>query len=163
MTSLLYLSLPLKWLKSSLKNAQQTVEDRFEAIWQGLHHQIKPAEPAPDTVNLEELPAKQFPPKGVRRWLNIYDPRDPVACAGILGRIVGGRVFRGLAVGEDFLYIDPADAQRYQRAFDVTIRNDNCPPEVSDVDVRAHSDTGYGECAQLAQAVEDFWWRFNRP
>jgi hypothetical protein len=96
-----------------------------------------------------QAPQKQFPPAGVNRWFNIYDPRDPVACAGGFGTLLGG-----LAIGATFLYDDQ------QRAFDVLIRNDACPPSVTLVDMRAHADfTGYGQCAQLAQLVADFWQR----
>jgi hypothetical protein len=96
-----------------------------------------------------EVPPKQFPPVGVDRWFNIYDPRDPVACAGGFGAVLGG-----LAIGETYLYADE------QRAFDITIRNDACPPNVLTADMRAHEDfEGYGQCAQLAQLVSDFWTR----
>ena len=93
-----------------------------------------------------QLAAKQFPPAGVDRWFNIYDPRDPVACAGGFGTFLGG-----LTVGTTFLYAGE------QRAFDVSIRNDACPPDVVIADMRAHEDfTGYGQCAQLSQLVVDF-------
>jgi hypothetical protein len=96
-----------------------------------------------------EVPPKQFPPVGVDRWFNIYDPRDPVACAGGFGTLLGG-----LAIGETYLYANQ------QRAFDITIRNDACPPSVATADMRAHEDfEGYGQCAQLAQLVSDFWNR----
>jgi hypothetical protein len=85
----------------------------------------------------------------VDRWFNIYDPRDPVACGGGFSTLLGG-----LAVGGTFLYKDQ------QRAFDVEIRNDACPPTVAIADMRAHDDfNGYGQCGQLAQLVVDFWQR----
>ena len=97
-----------------------------------------------------QVPAKQFPPN-VQRWFNIYDPRDPVACAGGLAGSP-----KALAVGGTFLH------DGNQRAFDVTIRNEGCPPDVVNADMRAHMDyTGYGQCAQLAQLVADFWARSN--
>jgi hypothetical protein len=113
-----------------------------------LQHLTTPAA-ASVAVNVVELAPKQFPPRSVDRWFNIYDPRDPVACAGGVPLIHGG-----LAVGTAFLF------QGQQRAFDVTIRNEGCPPEVVRVDMRAHQDyTGYGQCVQLAQLVSDFWDR----
>jgi hypothetical protein len=105
--------------------------------------------PAVASTTLFELTHKQFPPKGVDRWFNIYDPRDPIACAGGFGTLLSG-----LAVGESFLYEDQ------QRAFDITIRNDACPADVITADMRAHQDfAGYGQSAQLAQLVADFWDR----
>ncbi len=98
-----------------------------------------------------QVPRKQFPPDGVARWFNIFDTRDPVACAGGFSSLLGG-----LDVGKTFL----SGAAGDQRAFDVTIRNDACPPEVTMSDIRAHEDfSGYGQCAQLAQLVHDFWLR----
>lgn len=109
---------------------------------------------------LFEVPPKQFPPVGVDRWFNLYDPRDPVACAGGVGNVVGstglGGILSGagLAVGNTFLYNDA------QRAFDITIRNDACPVDVIVPDMRAHMDYfGYGQCAQLAQLAADFLQR----
>jgi hypothetical protein len=100
-------------------------------------------------TSLFHVAAKQFPPRGVDRWFNIYDPRDPVACAAGFGTLL-----TGLAVGETFLFGDQ------QRAFDITIRNDACPAGVTVADLRAHMDyTGYGQCAQLAQLISDFWTR----
>jgi hypothetical protein len=117
----------------------------------GVLRQSSPAASPPDTpVDVVQLPPKQFPDT-VARWFNIYDVRDPVACGGGLGTVVGD-----LALSETFLY------QNQERAFDVTIRNDDCPPTVRGVDIRAHDDfDGYGQCAQLAQLVSDFWVRFN--
>jgi hypothetical protein len=98
-----------------------------------------------------QVPRKQFPPEGVARWFNIFDTRDPVACAGGFSSLLGG-----LDVGKTFL----SGAAGDQRAFDVTIRNDACPAEVTLSDMRAHEDFfGYGQCAQLAQLVHDFWLR----
>ena len=38
-----------------------------------------------------------------------------------------------------------------------------CPPTVAMADLRAHEDfTGYGQCAQLAQLVVDFWAALGR-
>ena len=112
-----------------------------------LFQQAPPPAVAPVTV--VQLATKQFPPRGVDRWFNIYDPRDPVACGAGIGALHGG-----LAVGGTFLF----DGR--QRAFDVTIRNEGCPPEVVGIDLRAHQDfTGYGQCGQLAQLVSDFWER----
>ena len=99
-----------------------------------------------------QVPAKQFPPN-VQRWFNIYDPRDPVACAG---GFAGSAT--ALSVGGSFLQ------DGTQRAFDTTIRNEGCPPDVIKADMRAHLDhAGYGQCAQLAQLVADFWSRGNGP
>ncbi len=98
------------------------------------------------------LPAKEFP-RRVGRWFNIYDRRDPVACEGGIGGAAS------LALGETFLYNDPVQGP-VQRAFDNVIRNDACPPDVWGVSIDAHDDfNGYGQCAQLAQLVADFWKR----
>lgn len=101
------------------------------------------------------LPPKEFP-SHVGRWFNIYDRRDPVACEGGLGGPAS------LAVGETFLYNDPAQGP-VQRAFDNVIRNEACPPDVIGVSIDAHNDfQGYGLCAQLAQLVADFWNRYTQ-
>jgi hypothetical protein len=107
------------------------------------------------TPEAVRLPPKEFP-ANLGRWFNIYDPRDPVACAGG----VGGQA--SLALGETFLYNDAVQGP-VQRAFDNTIRNEACPPDVKGVSLDAHNDfQGYGLCAQLAQLVADFWNRYNQ-
>ena len=103
------------------------------------------------TGELFEVPPKQFPPVGVDRWFNIFDTRDPVACAGGFSGLLGG-----LEVGSSYLF------GANERAFDVEIRNDACPANITNPDMRAHEDfSGYGQCAQLAQLVADFWTRHN--
>jgi len=100
-----------------------------------------------------KLSRKQFPQMCVERWFNIFDTRDPVACGGGFSTLVGG-----LAVGDTFLF------EGHQRAFDISIRNEACPPDVIGVDIRAHSDfDGYGQSVQLAQLVADFWLRRGNP
>jgi hypothetical protein len=132
-----------------LQNIGTSVHDHLAALRQKA--QPAPAAALAGTVSLDHMPPKQFP-SGVNRWFNVYDLRDPVACEGGLGGLVGG----ALAVGGTFL------SQNQQRAFDITIRNDDCPPEVRWVDIRAHDDfNGYGQCAQLSQVVADCWERFG--
>jgi hypothetical protein len=100
-----------------------------------------------------KLSTKQFPPAFVERWFNIFDTRDPVACGAGFSTLVGG-----LAVGDTFLF------EGHQRAFDISIRNEACPPNVIGVDIRAHADfDGYGQSVQLAQLVADFWLRHPAP
>jgi hypothetical protein len=98
-----------------------------------------------------QLGIKQFPPQGVDRWYNIYDPRDPVAYPPVVARLGGGAV----TVGDTFL------SAGAQRAFDVYIVNDFRSADIQLIDPEAHSDRGYGECAQLAQLVRDFWVRWD--
>ena len=133
-------------LQPLLGAARQTIESIGDVVRGGLGRVFGRPGIAPAVF---QLAPKQFPPSGVGRWVNIYDPRDPVACAGGFGTLLGG-----LTVGTTFLFGGE------QRAFDVTIRNDACPPNVLTADLRAHEDfTGYGQCAQLAQLVVDFWER----
>jgi hypothetical protein len=131
---------------ASARHALDAIGDAARSRLGNLFGQPGLAAAAPAVYH---VPQKQFPPAGVNRWFNIYDPRDPVACAGGFSSLLGG-----LAVGSTFLYNDQ------QRAFDVEIRNDACPPTVAGADIRAHEDfTGYGQCGQLAQLVVDFWQR----
>ena len=99
-----------------------------------------------------QLGIKQFPPQGVDRWYNIYDPRDPVALpAG--GRAAGwgrGHRWRHVSLG--------GRAARLRR---LHRRTTFARPTFQLVDSEAHSDRGYGECAQLAQLVRDFWIRWD--
>jgi hypothetical protein len=133
--------------RQCLKTIGELTQRRFDELLRKAQPAI--AAPAAIAVAVVQLAPKQFPPRSVNRWFNIYDPRDPVACGAGIGALHGG-----LAVGGTFLF----DGQ--QRAFDVAIRNDGCPPEVFGIDIRAHQDfTGYGQCAQLAQLVADFWQR----
>jgi hypothetical protein len=138
----------LQPILGALRDMRATVLDHLDNLLQ----KVQPNRPAapPTAVSVVRLPPKQFP-SGVDRWFNIYDNRDPVACEGGLGG-------RTLALGETFL-----SQKGYQRAFDVTIRNDACPAEVLHVNMRAHMDyhDGYGQCAELAQVTADFWERFG--
>jgi hypothetical protein len=107
------------------------------------------AETAEAAGAVYKLSSKQFPPVCIERWFNIFDTRDPVACGGGFSALVGG-----LAVGDTFLF------DGHQRAFDISIRNEACPPDVIGIDIRAHADfDGYGQSVQLAQLVADFWLR----
>lgn len=142
-------------LQPFLGQARQWLDSIGELTRQGLAA-LRP--PAPSLIGrsggsgvaLLNLASKQFPPHGVARWFNIYDPRDPITCAGGFSPLLGN-----LAVGDTFL-----DDAGQQRAFDVRIRNDACPAGVVGVDMRAHQDfSGYGQCAQLAQLVSDCWQR----
>lgn len=141
-------------LQPALAQARQylrAIGDLAQGRFDDLVQKAAPAVAAASPVALLQVAPKRFPPRSVDRWFNIYDPRDPVACGVGLGTLHGA-----LAVGGTFLF----DGQ--ERAFDVTIRNDACPPDVIGVDIRAHQDfTGYGQCAQLAQLIFDFWSRFN--
>lgn len=98
-----------------------------------------------------QLGLKQFPPTGVERWINIFDPNDPVAYPPFVAKAGGGAV----TVGDAFLY------RGKQRAIDVEIRNDFAGAGFEVIDAEAHSDVGYGQCAQLAQLVRDFWLRWG--
>jgi hypothetical protein len=136
-------------LQPALAACLQTIGALTQRRFDDLLRRTAPTASAQAAITLVQLAPKQFPPRSVDRWFNIYDPRDPVACGAGAGALHGG-----LAVGGTFLF----DGQ--QRAFDVTIRNEGCPSEVFGVDIRAHQDyTGYGQCAQLAQLAADFWQR----
>jgi hypothetical protein len=143
-------------LQPVLRDVRSAVQDIGTSVQNHLAALLEKAQPQPaaalaDTISILQMAPKQFP-AGVNRWFNVYDLRDPVACEGGVSGVAG----RALAVGESFLYQDQ------QRAFDITIRNDYCPPEVRWVDIRAHDDyDGYGQCAQLAQVVADCWDRFG--
>jgi hypothetical protein len=152
---------PLSWVVDLQARVPDWKEQLIAEVDQGLQPLLRGARGVLESLgrlggggamiapSLFQVAQKQYPPVGVERWFNIYDPRDPVACAGGLSTFLGG-----LAVGGTFLY----EAQ--QRAFDITIRNDACPPDVVLSDMRAHEDfNGYGQCAQLAQLVLDFWNR----
>jgi hypothetical protein len=132
----------------------QQVLNGVKSFVGGLFQHPAPAAstPAAAPIVLYELPAKQFPPSGVQRWFNIFDPRDPVS--GEFG--VGA-----LTVADTFLYNVAGTAR--ERAYDVTIKNEYAPAEGSTVTMDAHNDRGYGKCAELAQLVHDFWFRWNRP
>jgi hypothetical protein len=131
---------------ATARNALDSIGNVIRGRFGNLFGQPGIAAAAPTVYH---VPQKQFPPAGVNRWFNIYDPRDPVACAGGFSALLGG-----LAIGSTFLYNDQ------QRAFDVAIRNDACPAAVATSDMRAHEDfIGYGQCGQLAQLVVDFWQR----
>jgi hypothetical protein len=141
----------LQGARAVLQYIGDVVQLRFDRLLQST--QSPPSGPALP-VTVDALPAKLFP-SSIGRWFNIYDTRDPVACAAGVGVAWGG----GLAVGQTFLYTDQS-GQGQQRAFDVTIRNDDCPPSVVLPDIRAHDDfDGYGQCAQLGQIVADVWSR----
>jgi hypothetical protein len=92
---------------------------------------------------------KQFPPRGVDRWYNIYDPLDWVSFPPVVGALGIGAI----TVGDTFRW------NNAQRAFDISIVNDFRSPGRPLLDMEAHNDRGYGECAQLAQLVADFWTR----
>jgi len=154
---------PLSWVVDLQARVPDWKQQLIVEVDQGLQPVLAAARHALDSIGdavrsrfgqpgiaaVYQVPQKQFPPLGVDRWFNIYDPRDPVACAGGFSALLGG-----LAVGSTFLYNDQ------QRAFDVAIRNDACPATVATTDMRAHEDfIGYGQCGQLAQLVVDFWQR----
>jgi hypothetical protein len=107
-----------------------------------------PPGPQPLPIDLFELPPNQFPPDGVERWFNIFDPRDPVSAEFGIG---------ALTISDSFLWSSPPNQK--ERAYDVPIKNEYAPPASQAITVDAHNDRGYGKCAQLAQAVRDFWVR----
>ena len=146
-------------VQPALQDARTIIQDIGDAVQHRLdllRQQAPPAAAQSQPVAVVQLPPKRFP-QMIGRWFNIYDTRDPVACAGGFSGLAGG----SLAVGGTFLYTDQQGEDR-QRAFDTTIRNDFCPPDVAGTDIRAHDDYyGYGQCAQLAQVVADTWQRYN--
>lgn len=140
-------------LAGDVKQVLQSVETTVSGFFQRFQRGISAAAAAPrPSVDLFELPAKQFPPNGVNRWLNIFDPRDPVSSELGIG---------ALTVADTFLYGTPPEAR--ERAFDVPIKNEFAPANSRALTIDAHNDVGYGRCAQLAQAVHDFWFRWQRP
>lgn len=133
------------------------LEDEATAVLHKIRHffgGLFGTSPAPDPpqqpispIDLFELPADQFPAKGVERWFNIFDPRDPVSAEFGIG---------ALTVSDTFLANPP---HQQERAYDVPIKNDRAPVAIQAITIEAHNDRGYGESAQLAQAVRDFWLR----
>lgn len=153
------------WAQQVLTEAGQIEYDvqqalgRVEAFIGDVIHWVRPSTAQPPQhwtpivpPELDELPPKQFPPKGVDRWFNIFDPRDPVSAEFGIG---------ALTVADTFLD-GPKDAT-WERAFDVTIKNELAPADSQEVTIDAHNDRGYGKCAELAQVVHDSWFRWSRP
>jgi hypothetical protein len=139
----------------------EQVLSSVEGFVGGIFHHSQAASPAPmpgqipamsASPMLYELPPKMFPPESVDRWFNIFDPRDPVSGEFGLG---------ALTVADTFLYGQSGAA--YERAFDVPIKNDFAPMDSWSITLDAHNDRGYGQCAQLAQLVHDFWFRWQQP
>ncbi|HEX6513175.1 MAG TPA: hypothetical protein VF157_12795 [Chloroflexota bacterium] len=126
-----------------LADAGHRALDFITSLAGGMH----PAAP-PAGLAITDLGLKEFPPQGVLRWANIYDPHDPVAYPPIVG--TAGEI----TVSDSFL------SNGKRRAFDVQILNDfDLNTQFNLLDLDAHNDQGYGECAQLAQLVADFWSR----
>ena len=149
------------WLQMAAVQASE-LKDRVDEAIAGVQRRLQELggwlRPGPATRGLEpgpfaQLGAKQFPPRGVDRWYNIYDPQDWVSFPPVVGALGIGAI----TVGDTFRW------NGQQRAFDISIVNDFRTPGAPLLDMEAHNDRGYGQCAQTAQLVCDFWTRHQRP
>jgi hypothetical protein len=153
------------WAQEAIVRVSGEAADVLEAVGrvEGFVKGIIDRSPPPATAPLDDAtldralhlyqpPVKQFPAKGVNRWINIFDPRDPVSAEFGIG---------ALTVADTFLSGAVPNAR--ERAYDVTIKNEGAPPGLRAITIGAHDDRGYGKCAQLTQLIHDFWFRWSRP
>jgi hypothetical protein len=133
----------------SLKTQVDTAFKRVTRWTASMLKKLDPTGLVRSDDRIFQLGIKQFPPRNLNRWCNIYDPRDPVSYPPFIARAFGGSI----TVGDAFL------CQGKQRAFDIHILNELRSEGFRLTDPEAHNDTGYGKSAQLAQLARDFWTR----